>query len=110
MSRRSSDVAVEDEKPSLVSETPLSAPEDTADDTADEAPERNGSRRSEGKGEAEAEAEGERENPLVLTDTETGREYISGLQLVIVMACVVLVAFIMLLDTSIIATVRTPPT
>lgn len=84
--------ASEDEKPGLVSEAPLSGSDDMSEGPSGETPE------SDPKS-------GSGENPLALVDTETGREYISGLQLVVVMASVVLVAFMMLLDTSIIATV-----
>lgn len=100
---RTSGVAVrEAEKPSLAPEIhpeiQLPSAKDQADGTADEL--------SDGK--ASPPDLDPSENPLEPTDTESGQEYISGLQLFTVMTSVVLVAFMMLLDTSIIATVRNP--
>ena len=47
-----------------------------------------------------------REDITTIADTEHDGQYLQGLQLIPVIACVTLAAFLVLLDTSIIATVR----
>lgn len=50
------------------------------------------------------------EKAIAVPDKDDGHDYISGLNLIVVMGSLVLTCFLMLLDTSILSTVSSNPT